>query len=147
MTLKANQKRLLTLIKRLKLPLNPVEVREHLEKLSDEEVKVLIERYQVVKDYRDVKTKLARVADPSRFSKKQKEYLKKLNELDQKYLKDMEGLQRESDEQLDKLEEKEREEVEAMVTKHDDEIDTLIEIQRGLYSRANSIVDKAQKGK
>lgn len=101
---KAQSKKLLYLIEELRLPISPKDVRVLSAKLSSEEAKLLIEKYQIVSEYEDQVGKTASIVNPEKFKEIEKEYNKKRITLKDEYKNKLEKIQEDLDYQLDGIE-------------------------------------------
>ncbi len=140
--MKDKQKRLLELFDYLKLPMTPEEVREHVEKLSDEEIDILTKKLEAVKKYQDEIELAAKKEDPDKYEKLRREHEEKAVKLEENHLREMEEIQKKEDEELDQIEEKARKELNEAVEPHQEDARGLVEASGEIVSGVNSIVSE-----
>lgn len=95
---------LIQIIKDLKLPISPEEVKGQIENLNDNEVELLATRYREIKNYFVEIEKLAEKADPKRYSEVKNTHNQKFAKLDREYKQNIEKSQEQIDNELDKIE-------------------------------------------
>ena len=135
------RKRLLELVEELKFPLLSEEAKENAEKLSEEDLDLLLHTYEDLKTYRAEIGTAARNVNPEKYKKVQEYYQKKMLDLDLEYADKLEEVQSEEDKELEKIEAEEEgkidkttQEVNEKIQKAEDISDSLIARVRAMFS-------------
>jgi hypothetical protein len=136
------RKKLLKLIDDLNFPMMPEEAKEHVEKLSDEEVDKLILLYTDIKKYQRAIEKVAREADPKEYIKTEEEYENKMAKIDEDYEKEMEAIQKKQDDEFDRIEAEVLKKTDEAIGKQNEDLDEIEKAHSDLYSKLNIAVKK-----
>ena len=129
------KKRLLQLADELNFPLVPEEAREHLEKLSEDEIDELISDYEAVLNYRKSLEEEAKQSDPKKYQKIQDEYEKNLEKAELDYLEQMEKVQAEEDVEREKIEETAEKKIDKTLNAFLDEVGQIEDANNELASK------------
>ena len=128
------------LIEDLSLPLVPSEVEENMAKLSDDELQVLIDRYQILKDYYDANSNLALISDPNKFREEQEKYLDKMQHADNEYYEKLEQIEVNAADEADYEDEKAEKDIEDEVTNFENDTNLLVDTLFAIQDRVRKLV-------
>ena len=98
------RKKLLELIEKNNIPLPPDEAEEHVSKLSDDEVELLLSTYEGLGNAEDVVEEVISELEPKEYKKVKREYEDKLKLDKEDYEKELEKSDGNFDSELDKIE-------------------------------------------
>ena len=101
-----NKLKLLQLIEELKLPIIEENAVEFIEKLTGEELTLLITRLQALVDYKNEVENAYLRLDTKRYGAIEDEYLQKFTDLEEVYINRMEQVQKNADSEVEKIIEK-----------------------------------------
>ena len=140
------KKRLMDLIGELKFPLLPEEVKEHMEKLSENEIDELVSEYEAILEYRKSLEEEAGLSDPEKYNQIQEEFNKKLQQVDEDYINGMEKIQAEEDEEMDRIEEEAEKKIDETVSAFLDETGQIEDTNNELASKIELAALKNNQG-
>lgn len=98
------RKKLLELIEKQNIPLPPVEAKEHLEKLSDEEVELLISTYTDLKGAEDAIEEVLKDTEPKEYRSLKDEYGQKIKVDEKGSKKDLEEINTKAEDEIEEIE-------------------------------------------
>ncbi len=133
---------LLNLIEELELSVVPEDARKDLEKLNNEEVEILLARFQTFRDYKVEIEKALRKFNPEKYSVASEDYRKKVIRLRQDYLNKMEKVQAEADEKLEMIDQGALKDYDDLLKNYQPEVDKLVGDYKEVYSKLTKALPK-----
>jgi hypothetical protein len=118
----------------LELPVLKGEMDKRIEALSEEELDLLINKAQVIKDYQEESDKLLSEKDPEKYKKIKLEYLEKVHKLEQSRLNDMEKVQEKVDSQLSEVETQTKKEIDDAFKKENSDLEDINKSYQKFYA-------------
>jgi hypothetical protein len=134
---------LLRLVEELEVGMTPEDAEEHLENLSDEEVKLLLDMYGAVDKFEKEVEKGAREEDPEEYAKSEDEYQKNLLHLKQNYNHQCEQIQAKADRQLDKIDVETRGKYRDLLYQQQKEFSHLDDDHKAIYAKLTAALAKS----
>ena len=135
-----NKKKLLNLISDLKLPLTSEEAREHVDKLSEDEISLLLVKAEVIKNHLSQIDKEANKIDSKAHRELKKKLDKELFEIEENYLNDMEKIQKTHDEKMNETEEQAKRKLKKTVSEHKSDVENISLLHDDVYKKVNGLI-------
>lgn len=132
--MKVLYKQILKIIKELEIPVDLHEIESDLRRLDEYELKLIMFKYQAIKNRIDALEVEAKKHNSKRYSEIQADYTKQLKEKTKKRINKMEEIREELDKKLDKEDGVARDDFKKALTKIDSALNALNTIYKKFYS-------------
>ncbi len=139
--------RLLQLIIDLRMPMSPEEAKDHIAHLNDEEVGLLLPRYEAIKDYEDAVDAAAQEANPEEYAKIENKLNHDLLRTRQSVSLRKEQLQKEADDEMDKIQLKAEADIKDVLYQQQHELAEIEDEYKDIYTKMSTALMKAQANK
>src|SRR3990172_5421986 len=133
------RKQLLELIKEMKFPLLPEEAKEHVEKLSEEDMDLLLSTMTSTKNYNDALEEFLRLNAPDEYKRIQKEYRQKLKNINEEHNSKMEGIEKDAVLKMDASDAESERNLDEIVEKELEKADEIGKLNNDLSQKLDSL--------
>jgi len=135
----AKKKRLLELIEELNFPIPPGEAEGGVQKLSEEDLDILIRTYEAIRSYREDLEDFLQKEDPKKYAEIMDKYYQDMEEAEKKYAEDSQkGV--EEDQKLDLAEAKAEKSMDETVEEFEKGMDDVADVGNVLTSKLKTLV-------